>query len=72
MGDVIEANITTTVPMSADKILQAAIGRGLDDTLIIGWDANGDLYFAGTTSKVPEVLYLLEAAKFALMSSDNG
>jgi hypothetical protein len=71
VGEVIEANIATTVDLPADKILEAAMGHALEDTLVIGWGADGKLYFSSTTSNVAEVIYLLEAAKFSLLKSDD-
>ena len=63
MGDVVNLDIPTLADMPAEKILNAAISQNLGEALVVGWRENGDLYFAGTTSNVAEVLLLLEMAK---------
>lgn len=73
MGDVIESHIITTLPLSADKILERAIGTGLGETVIVSYDRNDNIAVASTTSDVGHVLLLLERAKdFVLRSTATG
>ena len=61
---VIEWRGITLQDMPADKVLQAAIGSVQQDELVIvGWDADKNLYLASTTSELPKVNWLLDVAK---------
>ncbi len=52
--------------------LEVAKNANLDDVLVIGWDKNGDLYFAGSPASRKDVLMLLETAKVELMNQIFG
>lgn len=56
-------NPGTNAPGSADKVLNAAVGRDFRDTLVIARAADGSLYFASTTSDMGDVLLLLKLAE---------
>lgn len=49
------------------RVLTAALGSGLTDAVVIGWDADGEFYFASSVTDGPEVLWLLEFAKRRLL-----
>jgi hypothetical protein len=53
----------TTLPVPARKTLEHAIAANLGHVLVIGWQGNGDLYFAGNTSDTREIIWLLEKAR---------
>jgi hypothetical protein len=53
--------------MSPAKVLAEAAGESLSDCMVIGWTRDGEMYFSSTTSEGPEVLWLMEQAKFALL-----
>lgn len=61
--NVIDIEVTTNLPLTAEKILDAAKEYDLTDALIIGYDADDELYFAGTTSNVATVNLMLDQAK---------
>ena len=63
MGDVIEANIKTKLPIPVDKILEGAKGK-LTDAIVIGWDESEDLYVATSMPLKKDILYLLEIVKY--------
>ena len=67
MGEVINLDVVTTVDLPAEKVLVAAIAHDLKDVVVVGTREDGSLYFAGTSSDGPEVLWLLERAKRKLM-----
>lgn len=50
-----------------DVVLFDAKTRGLTDVVVIGWDAEGELYMAASTGKIGDQLLLLELAKKALL-----
>jgi len=56
----------TTAPGSFKKVLKCA-EESLEHGLIIGWDNDGELYFAGSFSETADILLLLERAKQRLL-----
>lgn len=73
MGDVIEANIVTSLPIPVERILAKASDADLEMVVVIGWDKEGEPYFASSVSGGPEVLWLLELTKnrlFKITSDD--
>lgn len=63
MGDVIEANIVTSLPIPVERILAKASDAELKTVVVIGWDKDGEPYFASSVADGPEVLWLLELTK---------
>lgn len=57
----------TTLDIPVDRVLEAAIGQGLEKVLIIGEEEDGKLYVACSTGNVGEVLVLMERAKNRLL-----
>jgi hypothetical protein len=53
---------STTLPVPARQTLESAIDADIDTVLVIGWQGN-DLYFAGNTSDMREIIWLLEKTK---------
>ena len=58
----------TTLDIPMDRVLEAAIGVGIEQGMVIGWNEEGLLYMASTTSNVPEMIFLLEKAKLQLLA----
>lgn len=67
MGDVVEFDGVTTLPIHPDKVLSGAVGK-LQSVILAGYAADGSIYVAGTHSEVGENLLLLERAKNFLMA----
>lgn len=61
MGEVVRLNCLTTLDISPDDVLNSAVGK-LDQVLILGWDKDGELYVASSTSDMKLTVYL--ATKF--------
>lgn len=63
----------TKLDLPADRVLDNA-PKDLQDVTIIGYDADGDFYFASSIANGPEVLWRLEQAKLALLriEADSG
>jgi len=55
---------------SIERILEDAKGELTEDLVVLGWDNNGDLYFGTTAKNGGDVLWLLEAAKHALLNQE--
>lgn len=71
MAKVLDFTGGTTVDIPPNKVLKGAIEQDLASVLVIGEDKKGDLYIAGSTSNVPEILFLLERFKFIILSGVN-
>lgn len=68
MDNVIPLGCITKLDLPVDRILEAAKER-LDSVVLIGWDKDGELYFASTKADGGDVLWLLEKAKQALLNT---
>ena len=66
MTNVIQFTGITTLPLDPNRLLEEAKGK-LQDVVILGFDADGDEYFASSKSDAGEVIYHLERAKHRLM-----
>lgn len=67
MGEVIDLPVVTRLDLSADKVLESAIGE-MDQVIVIGYDKEGDEYFASSIAGGPECLWLMERFKAALLA----
>lgn len=67
MSNVVELNCETTLDLPADRILSRALDADLDTVVVIGYDKQGDFYFASTTADGGNVVWLFEKGKLALM-----
>lgn len=67
MGDVVILDCPTTLHIPPDRVLESAVGK-LSEVVLIGYEENGDWYFASSFEKMAEVLLALERAKMDLMS----
>ena len=56
----------------AERVLHQAAKANLANAVVIGWDAEGDFYFAGSYSAMPEVLWLLALAQKRLLDLSEG
>lgn len=60
----------TTNDFDATITLEAAARANLADVIIIGWDEEGELFFSSSMADGPEVLWLIEKAKAALLAGE--
>jgi hypothetical protein len=68
MGEVVVLGGETTLDIPADRVLEAAVGH-CDPAVVIGYDSDGELYFAANVADKRQVLWLLEAAKRELFAA---
>jgi len=68
MADIKHFPGVTTQDWPADYMLDRATKHGLDEVVIIGFDKEGDFYFASNKSDGPTVLWWLELAKTKLIA----
>ncbi len=58
----------TRMDLNPDRVLAAAMGQ-VQDVVVIGWDHSGGFYVASSHASGPDLLWLLEKARHALMAS---
>ena len=66
-AEIIELDIVTSLDIPVERILRKASEAGLESVVVIGWDEDGDLYFASSVASGPEVVWLLEKTKANLL-----
>lgn len=57
----------TRLDIPVERVLEQAQDR-LETIVIMGWDKDGDLYFASSVADGGEVLWLMELCKKALLN----
>lgn len=60
----------TKLDLPPDQILEAAVGK-MEGVVIMGWDAQGEEYFASSYADGGTVLWLLERLKKQLLEVDK-
>lgn len=66
MSNVIPIGGITRLDLPADRVLEGAIGQ-MKGVVIIGFDQDGNEYFASTYADGGTVMWLLERCKLQLM-----
>ena len=66
MGKVIELKLITKLDLDPDRVLSKAIGN-LSEVVVMGFDKDGNEYFASSVSDGGSVLWHIERAKHKLM-----
>lgn len=66
MSEIINLPAITRLDVPSDRLLEMAIGN-VDDVLILGWDKDGELYFASSKGDSGHCLWLMELAKKQLL-----
>ena len=70
-GNVIPLGGITKMDLPTDKVLDGAKGSCSDGVVLIGFDDDGELYFASSVAHGGTVLWLLEMAKKRLLEADE-
>ena len=65
-NNVIPLGMITTLDIPVDTVLEEAKEK-MESVLLIGFDKEGELYFASTMADGGEALWLIEMAKKRLM-----
>jgi len=68
MGEVVELGGVTRLDLPPDRVLEKAKGK-LTGVVIIGYDEDGDEYFAASYADGGTVLWLMERAKLRLFKA---
>lgn len=64
---VITLDCITRLDLPVDRILNAALGSDLESCVIVGFDKDGELYFASSKADGGDVIWLFELAKKKLL-----
>lgn len=59
----------THLDLDPQIVLRAASNKKLQDVVIMGYDADGNEYFASSMASGPNVLWLMESMKKALFEA---
>lgn len=69
-SNVIALGNITKLDLPVDRILEEAKGEIQDGVVILGYDLEGEFYFASSIAEGPEVLWLLESLKKRLLETE--
>ena len=70
MGDVITLGNVTKLDLPVDRVLEGAKDQ-LEGVVLLGYDKEGEFYFASTYADGGNVLWLLESMKKQLLNIDT-
>ena len=71
MGNVVVLSVDTCLDIPAERVLLAATERGMRSCLVIGYDNDGEEYFASSLACGQKALWLLERAKTCLLAEKS-
>lgn len=66
-AEVIDIGCVTRLDIDPDRVLSKAIEAEMTAVIIVGFDADGQDYFAASMADAAEALWHLERAKWRLM-----
>ncbi len=66
--NVVALDVVTSLDLPADRILDGARDADLGGVVILGWDRDGEEYFASSIADGADVLWLLERLKLELLT----
>jgi len=64
--NVIDLPVVTTLDLNPDRVLEASKGK-LESVVVVGYDKNGEEYFASSISDAGTVSWLMDRMKLKLM-----
>jgi hypothetical protein len=69
LGDVVLLNVVTRLDIPVQRVLDGAVNADLEKVVVIGYDKEGEFYFASNKADKVSVLWLLEQAKRELFDA---
>ena len=66
--NVIPLGTITKLNLPTDRVLENAKGECTEGVVILGWDNEGELYFASSIADGGTVMWLMELAKLRLLN----
>lgn len=67
MSNVVDLPVITTLDLDPQRVIAKALEAGMTEVVIIGYDKDGDEYFASSVSDGGDVLWHIERAKLRLL-----
>lgn len=67
MGDVVNLPCITTLDLTPERVLAAAQDAKLTGCIVMGFDDEGEVYFASTYADGGDVMWLMEWGKRELL-----
>lgn len=67
MGEIVEFNGITLLDLPVQRILDRASEAKLTTVVVLGYDEDGDEYFASSISDGADVIWIMERAKLKLL-----
>jgi hypothetical protein len=70
MAEIIQLDQPTLADVEPAQVLRGAIAADLDEVLVIGWTADGELYAASSTVDASKHVWLMDNLKNAILNGD--
>lgn len=70
--NVVELDVVSTLDLPPERILEAAKENVAGGVVVVGYDADGEFYFASSFANGAEVIWLTEMAKKRLLEIGDG
>lgn len=67
VDNVVELSVVTRLDIPAERVLRKATESGLGKVVVIGYDREGEFYFASSVADGGDVLWLMALAKKKLL-----
>lgn len=67
MSNVIPLGNITQLDLPTDRVLEESKGHCSEGVVVLGFDDDGEMYFASSVADGGEVLWLMELARKALL-----
>lgn len=67
MAEIITLDLITKLDIPVERVIDGAKKADLETAVVIGWDKDGEFYFASNKADGADVLWLLEQAKKRLL-----
>lgn len=64
--NVVRLGIATFAEIPPDRVLEKAAGQ-VTTAVVLGWDADGELYLSSSTADAKTILFLLELGREAVV-----
>ena len=65
--NVVYPSFVTTLDVPAERVLEAALVAKLESCVVLGYDDEGEVYFASSIADGADVLWLMRVAEEALL-----
>lgn len=69
MGEVVDAGIPFTGPVSPEKVLNGAVAANLREVVVIGETQDGTIYLSATSGEAQKIFWLCACAQKLTMDA---